>query len=83
MFAFSMANFWSSMGMARGNAARTFLQTVEFLKSLESNHRGSSRFGFSFHAILHQQCRLILSERAVPRFRSSFVNDLTVPKCNS
>jgi len=42
MFAFSMANFWSSMGMARGNAARTFLQTVEFLKSLESNHRGSS-----------------------------------------
>jgi hypothetical protein len=33
---------------------KSFLQTVEFLKSLESNHRGSSRFGFSFHAILHQ-----------------------------
>jgi hypothetical protein len=59
---------------------KSFLQTVEFLKSLESNHRGSSRFGFSFHAILHQQCRLILSERAAPRFREFIRERLNCPE---
>jgi len=59
---------------------KSFLQTVEFLKSLESNHSGSSRFGFSFHAILHQQCRLILSERAAPRFREFIRERLNCPE---
>jgi len=45
------------------------LETIELLKSLESNHRADPRFGLSFHAILHQQCRLIVSERTAPRFR--------------
>jgi hypothetical protein len=58
---------------------KSFLETVEFLKSLESNPRGSSRFGFSFHAILHQQCRLILSERTAPRFREFIRERLNCP----
>ncbi|WP_353067721.1 hypothetical protein RBB77_01730 [Tunturibacter psychrotolerans] len=58
---------------------KSFLETVEFLKSLESNHRGSFRFGFSFHAILHQQCRLILSERAAPGFREFIRERLNCP----
>jgi hypothetical protein len=48
---------------------QSFLETVEFLKSLESNHHRTWQFDLSFHAILHQQCRLILSERIAPRFR--------------
>jgi len=55
------------------------LETIEFLKSLESNHRADPRFGLSFHAILHQQCRLIVSERTAPRFREFIQQQIKCP----
>jgi hypothetical protein len=58
---------------------KSFLETVKFLKSLESNHRESPQLSFSFHAILHQQCRLILSERTAPRFREFIRERLNCP----
>ena len=58
---------------------RSFQETVKFLKSLESNHRESLQFGYSFHAILHQQCKLILSERTAPRFKEFIRERLNCP----
>lgn len=36
---------------------------VALLKSLELNHRIDPEFGFSLHLILHQICKLIVSEK--------------------
>ena len=38
-------------------------RTVALLKSLELNHCSDPAFGFPFHWILHQMCKLIVSER--------------------
>jgi hypothetical protein len=40
----------------------THQRTVALLKSLELNHRTEPAFGFSFHLILHQMCKIIVSE---------------------
>jgi hypothetical protein len=55
------------------------LETIELLKSLESNHGADPRFGLSFHAMLHQQCRLIVSERTAPRFREFIQQQIKCP----
>jgi hypothetical protein len=57
----------------------SYQKTIELLKSLESNHRKNPRFGLSFHAILHQQCRLILSERSAPRYREFIRQQIHCP----
>lgn len=55
-------------------------ETVALLKSLEPTHGTDSRFDLSFHGILHQQCRLIVSERTAPRFKHFIRQHIRCPE---
>jgi hypothetical protein len=55
-------------------------ETVRLLKSLESNHQNVSQFDLDFHGILHQQCRLIVSERSAPRYKHFIRQQIQCPQ---
>lgn len=53
---------------------------VRLLRSVETSHLGTAEFDLGFHAILHQQCRLIVSERSAPRFRDFIRSAIDCPQ---